>query len=174
VSDWLLVTADVHDPRRIVFGEGSGLAILAGALALAIWTARQRWWRGLVAVAAVPITIAIVDLALKPWVHRRFPQAGLMYPSGHVSAATAVATLTVVLLAWSLPARGVRSRLTGVMAVAVGLMVVGVVTFDMHWPIDAAAGIPTGLACTLAWCLLIDAVADVRAHRRGRRELLGS
>lgn len=59
---------------------------LAPFAALVMWTLIRRWWRGVLACAAVPIAIAITEQVLEPLVDRKVPESPeLFYPSGHLT-----------------------------------------------------------------------------------------
>ena len=66
------------------------------------------------------------------------------------------------------PDRLSRVVLVTVGAVTVVWSVVSVVTLHWHYPVDAVAGVLTGLAVVLGWCALVDRVADGLADRMDR------
>jgi membrane-associated phospholipid phosphatase len=136
-------------------------AALLVVLALATWALDQRWWRGVATGLAVPLTVAVVDLVLKPVFGRRELGSGvLQYPSGHVAGTTATVVVVLVLLGPQLRTDVARWVLAAAGAGLCAFMVVGVIVSNMHWAVDAVAGVPTGLAVALGWCLLVDAVGE--------------
>ena len=138
----------------------ASVPLSAAALAVVmIWTFSRGWYRAVLLCAAVPATIGIVELVVKPLVGRRGQSGGLSFPSGHV--ALVAATVTVVVVAAELRLRG-RSiqvvALSGGGAAFVGI-VSTVIALEWHWPIDALAGLATGVVCSLGWCLVLDVAA---------------
>ena len=119
----------------------ASVPLSAAALAVVmIWTFSRGWYRAVLLCAAVPATIGIVELVVKPLVGRRGQSGGLSFPSGHV--ALVAATVTVVVVAAELRLRGRRVQvgaLTGGGAAFVGI-VSTVIALEWHWPIDALAG----------------------------------
>jgi membrane-associated phospholipid phosphatase len=124
------------------------------------WALIGRRWRVVLACAAPAITIAVVEGVLKPLVNRQDVSGVLQFPSGHVAGAASIATLIVILAVPAIEPRWVRVAVVGAGVLACGLMLVGVIASEMHWAIDAVAGLPTGIAVTLGWCRLVDAVGD--------------
>jgi hypothetical protein len=137
--------------------------------ALGLWSLAQRWWRGCVACAAVPIAIAVAEWILKPVVARNSPDDLVhVFPSGHLTGVAATATLMVVLVGASLSgARLARAGLVPwlelglafVVTAACALSVVAAIASHSHGVFDTVAGVPTGAAVALAWMLVVDAVA---------------
>lgn len=134
-------------------------AIVAVLIALVAWSLARRWRRGVAACIAAPLAIVVAELVLKPLVDRGYPGSGHLYPSGHLTALGATATLVLV----------VGGRLLGrrawlVLCVACVLAcagaVVAAVASHAHGPVDTVAGLPTGASVTLAWVLAVDALAD--------------
>ena len=154
----IALLAQVHNTLgwRSVFHTivPNGVAVV-GVLFLA-WTVLTRSWRGLVACAAIPLSIALTESAAKPLV-------GRAYPSGHVALVAATGTVLIVL---------VGSRFQTVAATMAGLFVavpacVGTAIAAMvtggHELLDVIGGLAIGTALTLAWALLIDVLAKIRA-----------
>jgi membrane-associated phospholipid phosphatase len=140
------------------------MTMVAGA-ALA-WLARRRD-AVVLALAAVPATLA-VEVLLKRLVHRQWPGGpALLFPSGHLAVATAAA-LTAVLVLRVAPvaprARVVVAWLAGgfVLVIAVARLVETV-----HSLTDLVGGGATGLVVTLGAALAITAWS--RRPRPGRR-----
>jgi undecaprenyl-diphosphatase len=154
-----------------VYQAGTDLAspftfsfIVAG---LALWSALRRSWRELIACASAPLTVALVQGVLKPGIARTIgAHDSYSFPSGHTSATTAWVTLAILLVFPVFTDRVSRLCLVGVGAVTVAWSVVSVVALRWHYPVDAAAGVLTGLAVVIGWCALVDRVADGVADRR--------
>ena len=129
--------------------------------ALALWSALRRSWRELAACAAAPLTVLIVQAVLKPGIDRTIgSHDGYSFPSGHASATTAWVTLAILLVMPVFPDRVSRICLVAVGTVTVAWSVVSVVALNWHYPVDAAAGVLTGLAIVIGWCAIVDRVAD--------------
>jgi membrane-associated phospholipid phosphatase len=129
--------------------------------ALALWSALRRSWRELAACAAAPLTVIIVQAVLKPGIDRTIgSHDGYSFPSGHASATTAWVTLAILLVMPVFPDRVSRICLVAVGTVTVAWSVVSVVALNWHYPVDAAAGVLTGLAIVIGWCAIVDRVAD--------------
>jgi membrane-associated phospholipid phosphatase len=118
------------------------------------------------AVAAVPVTAGLNDALLKPLVHRTiggYPA----YPSGHVAAILAVATMLTVLLAPppQPPAIRLIRRLilaaAGVVACGVAIAVIGL---RWHYFTDTIGGGAVGIGTVCALALLLDLPAVRRHH----------
>jgi membrane-associated phospholipid phosphatase len=138
--------------------------IVAG---LALWATLRRSWRELVACAAAPLTVLLVQAVLKPGIARTIgAHDSYSFPSGHSSATTAWVTLAILLVLPVFPDRFSRVVLISVGAVTIAWSVVSVVALRWHYPVDAAAGVLTGLAVVIGWCALVDRVADRIADRR--------
>ena len=156
-----------------VYQAGTDLAspftfsfIVAG---LALWSVLRRSWRELAACAAAPLTVLIVQVLLKPGIDRTIgAHHGYSFPSGHAAATTAWVTLAILLVMPIFPDRLSRVVLVTVGAVTIVWSVVSVVTLHWHYPVDAVAGVLTGLAVVLGWCALVDRVADGLADRMDR------
>ncbi len=136
--------------------------------ALVIWSALRRSWRELAACAAAPLTVLVVQAVMKPAIDRTIgADNGQSFPSGHASATAAWVTLAIILVAPVLPDRISRIGLVLVGAVTCAWSTVSVVALDWHYPIDAAAGVLTGVGIVVAWCAVVDPVADWIADRAG-------
>lgn len=151
------------------WGDGFGIVIpragLVVLLALVTWTLTQRWWRAVVACAAAPLAVAITEHGLKPLVDRKDPgNPELFYPSGHLTGVGALATLVVVIVAFRLGPVWARCSVVGLCVGASGVALLTTVAGHGHGPLDALAGLPTGVAIALAWMLLVDLAFD-RLHR---------
>jgi membrane-associated phospholipid phosphatase len=128
------------------------LAVLASA-ALA-WRVR-RWDAVVLALVAAPGTL-VTELLLKQVVQRQRPDGGaeLLYPSGHVAAATAAAATAVLVLRATLAPPRTRVRVAAWLA---GLLVVVIAAARLvqtvHYVTDVVGGVAVGLAVT-CWAAL--------------------
>ena len=132
------------------------------------------------AAASVPVAVGLDDVLLKPLVHRTYG-GSLVYPSGHTTAAFALAaTVTVLLLLAPRPARAAVLRmLIPVAACALAAVVaIAVIGLRWHYFTDTLAGaaVAAGTVCGLA--LLLDRPAPrrwlTRASRRPAAQDRGS
>ena len=145
------------------------LAGLALFIALVAWTLTQRWWRGVAACAAVPIAVAITGQVLKPLVDRKVPEPSeFFYPSGHLTGVGALTSLVLILVLPRVARVELRVLLVAICAMACGVGVLAAVASHGHGPLDAAAGLATGAAITLAWVLLLDLLLETAARSRRR------
>jgi membrane-associated phospholipid phosphatase len=156
-----------------VYQAGTDLAspftfsfIVAG---LALWSALRRSWRELAACAAAPLTVLVVQAVLKPGIARTIgSHDSYSFPSGHTSATTAWVTLAILLVFPVFTDKVSRICLVGVGVVTVAWSVVSVVALRWHYPVDAAAGVFTGLAVVIGWCAIVDRIADGLTDRLDR------
>lgn len=153
-----------------VFSSVIPATIVMVGVALLVWSVARRWWRAAAACLAVPLAIVINEELLKPVVDRRDPGSGLLYPSGHLTGLGAAATLVVLLVGPRLLRPGMSVGLTVVCALGCAAGVLAAVANHAHGPVDAVAGLPTGIAVTLAWVLAVDGVADASAARARARD----
>jgi membrane-associated phospholipid phosphatase len=162
----------------LVPAVGISAVIAVGCLA------RGRANGAVLAVAAVPAATGLDDALLKHLFHRTY-LGQLAFPSGHATAAAALAaTLAVLLLIPPQPSRTRTARVTLVAtacAVA-GLVAAGVIGLRWHYFTDTVAGAAVGVGTVLALALLLDLAlpgpeGDRQRHRpavsrRGRRSAL--
>ena len=154
---------------RSVFADVIPWTIGVVLAALALWALVQRWWRGLIACAAVPIAIAVAEWILKPIVARNSADDLVhVFPSGHLTGVAATATVLIVLVGPRLSgarlartglAPGLQLGLAFVVTAACAVSVVAAIASHSHGVFDTVAGLPTGAAIALAWMLVVDAVA---------------
>jgi membrane-associated phospholipid phosphatase len=120
------------------------------------------------ALAAVPVSEAISEGLLKPLVHRTY-LGGVVYPSGHTTAISAVAaTLIVILLVSRPPGQASAMRRLSVLipaaACVVGIGVaIGLIGLRWHYFTDIVAGAAVGIGTVCGLALLL----DLPAVRRG-------
>jgi membrane-associated phospholipid phosphatase len=127
------------------------------ALVLACLVTRR--WRGaLLAAVAIPAAGALTENLLKP-LFDRTAQGHLEFPSGHATAAFAMAAVCVVLLLGPLRPP-LPDTLRKFLAVAAALTAAGVavavVALDFHYFTDTVAGAAVGTGVVLATALLLD------------------
>jgi undecaprenyl-diphosphatase len=135
--------------------------------ALALWSALRRSWRELAACAAAPLTVLLVQVALKPGIGRTIgAHNSYSFPSGHAAATTAWVTLAILLVLPIFPDLVSRVCLVAVGTATVLWSVLSVIALHWHYPVDAVAGVLTALAVVIGWCALVDRVADRIADRR--------
>lgn len=114
------------------------------------------------ALVGVGAAVALTELVIAPLVGR-YHGADLSYPSGHVTAVSALAAVVVVVLVG-------RARITGIRLlgslIAVGIAAassLAVVAEETHYSTDAAAGWCVAVATVLSTAMVIDAlIADPR------------
>lgn len=142
--------------------------------ALALWALAERWWRGIVAGLAVPLAIALAEWVLKPIVARDLPGDIHLYPSGHLTAVAAAATVMVAFVGPRLSSArlssaglqpGLQLGLAFLVTAVCAVCVVSAIATHSHGFVDTIAGIPTGAAVALAWMLTVDAVAQATRKR---------
>ncbi|MCU1449708.1 MAG: putative rane protein, partial [Acidimicrobiales bacterium] len=132
---------------------------MMAATALWAWRRRDRFGMALSVVGPV-VALVITEVIAKPLVDRTNGGA-LAYPSGHVTGATAIATVAV-LLAYRHWGRD-RALQVAVVASLVPLAVgVGVVRLGWHYATDAAGGAAVGVAAVLATAVVLARFEDRR------------
>lgn len=135
------------------------LAVLAAVVGVAVaWQAR-RWDAALLALVAVPGTLA-VELVLKEVVHRQRPGGDdLLFPSGHVAVATAAAVNVVLVLRST--AVTARTRMRVALGAGLSVIVVAVARLvqAVHYATDVVGGVALGLATTCWAALALTAAA---------------
>jgi membrane-associated phospholipid phosphatase len=135
-------------------------AIVAGCLLAGRLTG------AVLAVAAVPAAVGLVEGLLKPLIHRTY-RGDLVYPSGHTTAVFALATVLTVLLLIPLPARprapralrarrALRVLIPAAAAVLACLVAVAVTGLRWHYFTDTVAGAAAGIGTVLALALILD------------------
>jgi membrane-associated phospholipid phosphatase len=144
---------------------GSPRFFVAVLIALAIWAAVRRRPTELIACAAAPAAVVLVEAVLKPLVDRTWelPDSAPTYPSGTAAGVAAWCTLVWLLAAPQVRSTGLRLGLAitlGAITVLTGLAVVGA---HRHFALDAVGGVAVGVGTVLATCALIDVITG--AHR---------
>jgi membrane-associated phospholipid phosphatase len=124
------------------------------------------------AALAVPVSVGLVEVLLKPLFHRTYLGV-LSYPSGHTTAISALAvTLTILLLVPPYPAQPWTLRATAPAAAWLLTITVAVGVVGLRWhyftDIIGGAAVSTGTVCTMALILDLPAINSWLA-RIGRR-----
>jgi membrane-associated phospholipid phosphatase len=140
---------------RLVAGLGEkvevgALTFLVAGLCLAL----RRLNGALLAAIAIPIAPALTEYVLKPLFARPDPS----FPSGHTTAAFAVATVVVVLLAQpgTRISRAWRLVVAWTALLAGAAVLVAVIALGLHSPAEAAGGAAVGAGVALLIALLLD------------------
>jgi membrane-associated phospholipid phosphatase len=124
----------------------------------------MRRYRGALMLAAGEIGASAFTEVTKPLFNRTIG-GSLSYPSGHTTAAFALAIGVVLLLAFPPDNRMPASLRVVLSLVAVGtatLVAIGMVAWHQHYFTDTIGGAAVGTGATLAAALVIDYVADRR------------
>ncbi|MGH3300308.1 MAG: phosphatase PAP2 family protein [Streptosporangiaceae bacterium] len=163
---------------HLVAGLGERVDVGVATLVLVgLCLARHRLNGALLAAIAIPVAPALTEYMLKPLFALPHPEGA--FPSGHTTAAFAVATVVAVLLATS------RTRISALWRLAIALaallagaaVVVAVMGLGIHTLTDALGGAAVGAGVTLSVALLLDLplaqrlltlVADARGELRRR------
>jgi membrane-associated phospholipid phosphatase len=128
--------------------------------------AMRRFRGAVLTAAAVIIASSLTEFVLKPLIHRTFT-GFLSFPSGHTTAAFALAGSIVVLLAGPPDTRlpvSLRAVLAALTLGAGALVAIGLVVGRQHYFTDTIGGAAVGIGVALSAALVIDKVAE----RRGR------
>jgi membrane-associated phospholipid phosphatase len=145
---------------------GSGLpAVALTAAVVLVCVLSGRLVGAVLAALAVPVSVGLVELLLKPVVHRTY-QGILAYPSGHTTAMFALATTIAILLlgssarttAWRL--RALLAFVAYLLAVVVALAVIGL---RWHYATDTLGGAAVGIATVCGLALALDLLLGRRA-----------
>jgi membrane-associated phospholipid phosphatase len=170
VDGWISARLAAHQrPVTLVVetGDPQRAVIICAALIAAALVCRR--WRGaLLVLIGVPLASGLTELVLKYVIDRTW-NGDLMFPSGHVTGTSAMATAALILLlgpaALPLPA-ALRWVLAAVAVAAVLGVAVGVIALHYHYFTDTIGGAATGTGVVLATALALDALARLAARRR--------
>lgn len=165
VQDWIDAAGIPRHVFRLGLEFGAPRFFIAIVLLLALWAVVRRSAPALVACAAVPASVLIVEQALKPLVDRTWelPTSAPTYPSGTAAGVAAWTTLTWLLAAPAIRSRALKLALAAALLLVAGLTAVAVVGAHRHFLYDAIGGAAAGTGIVLAWCALID--VSTGAHR---------
>jgi membrane-associated phospholipid phosphatase len=136
--------------------------ILACAMLAAIFLLSGRRRLALLAAVGPAVAAGFTEFVLKPLIGRRLDDA-LSFPSGHTTAAAALAVVVLVALLgpsqprWPLVARWAASVLAfvGVAAIATAMVAAG-----YHYATDTVGGLCVAVGVVLSVALAIDVVAQ--------------
>jgi membrane-associated phospholipid phosphatase len=109
------------------------------------------------AATAVPVSVGLDELLLKPLVHRTYLGI-LAYPSGHTTAMFALAATVAVLLLVPAPAkaRSVRAAVPSAACLLGGVVAIAVIGLRWHYFTDTIAGAAVGIATVCGLALALD------------------
>lgn len=149
--------------RPVADLSGPAVIVLCSLVLAALCGVLQRASAAGLALAAPAAAAALSDLVLKPLVGRPAAAGGYAYPSGHATAATAVAAVLVVLalpggtLAPRISPWGLRGlwALAGLATCYVG---VALVALGYHSTTDVVGGAALGCGTVCGLALLLDRV----------------
>ncbi|NMO90298.1 phosphatase PAP2 family protein [Actinomycetospora sp. TBRC 11914] len=148
------------------------LVVLAAVVGVAVAGRARRWDAALLALVAVPGTLA-VELVVKEVVHRQRPGGDdLLFPSGHVAVATAAAVTVVLVLRSTAVAARTRRRVALGAGLSVVVVAVARLVQTVHYATDVVGGVALGLATTCWAAVALTAAAGpgrARASRGGGR-----
>jgi undecaprenyl-diphosphatase len=144
-------------PLDLVAGLGEKVDVgVVIVVLVGICLARRRLNGALLAAIAIPVAPALTEFVLKPLFAR--PQMSGAFPSGHTTAAFAVATVVAVLLATP------DNRISGIWRLAIGLAAllaaaavgIAVIGLGIHTTVDAIGGAAVGGGVALSVAVLLD------------------
>jgi hypothetical protein len=122
---------------------GTPAVLVVGAVLAALLSFPRDRFRSAACLAGPLLAVVLAEYVFKPLVGRRY-QGVLSYPSGTVTAVTAVATAWVL----TAPPR-IRPAVMVVAVLAVCLTGVAVTGLRWHYPTDALAGVALGVGTVL-------------------------
>jgi len=135
----------------------------------------MRRYRAATLVAGSEIVAsALTEYMFKPLVGRMLG-GSLSYPSGHTTAAFALAVPVVLILANPPGTRMPRSMRVVLSATTLGmasLVAIGMIAWHQHYLTDTLGGAAVAIGVTLALALLIDFVADRRRQGAPREPVI--
>jgi membrane-associated phospholipid phosphatase len=180
IDAWLIGRLGSHvGALTTITGLGTPVAlIIFTVILIAICLATGRVNGAVLTAVSVPVASAITELALKPIVHETIGQhpPGLSYPSGHTTNVFAIIVIVAVLLAspppgW--PARRTRIALVAV-AVLIGcVVIVSLIVIRFHYFTDTIGGICVATGVVVGVALLLDLPAARTTMARGLRRVPG-
>jgi undecaprenyl-diphosphatase len=163
LDGWVLRELGARDDGRLRLATEmtAGLRQLAVwatvATAILAWVALRRWQGVLLSLVAPAITLAVVELLLKPLVARQVPgSTSFNYPSGHLAVVAALALCLVLIVRAATARPAVRALVVVCAGLLVLLMAWARLVETAHYLSDVVGGVATGVAVTLATALLLD------------------
>jgi membrane-associated phospholipid phosphatase len=168
-ADALLVARLGQIPGLVSVTDLGTLAV-AGPVcvaAVAACAAFRRYRAALLVIIAVPVSVGLTEVVLKPLVGR-LNNGALTYPSGHTATVTAMAVAAVVVLTG--PARPAlpgpaRRLLAGLVLAAVPVVAVALAAIQYHYLTDTVGGAGQAAAVVLSTALAQDAACAGLARR---------
>jgi membrane-associated phospholipid phosphatase len=170
VDGWISARLAAHQ-RLVTLVVESGdpqRAVIICAVLVAAALAFRRWRGALLVLIGVPLASGLTEVILKHVIDRTW-NGDLMFPSGHVTGTSAMATAALILLLGpaALPLPVALRWVLAVVAVAAVLAVaVGVIALHYHYFTDTIGGAATGTGTVLATALALDVLARLAARRR--------
>jgi len=142
-------------------GEPFAVTLLCLTFVIAGLAARRIEVAALAAIA-IPLAPGLTEYVLKPLF--RTAAGATVFPSGHTTAAFAVATVLIVAMVGAHRSRLVALRILTVAAALIGAVVVAiaVVALDLHNFIEALGGAAVGVGAVLAVALFLNLPAPRR------------
>jgi membrane-associated phospholipid phosphatase len=165
--------ADSYLEFRLASATSAGVRLLvpaaAAALAAFAWLALRRRDAVILALAVPALTFGVEKL-VKQVVARQAPGSGvLLYPSGHLAVATALAVSLVLVVRLATARPGVMVAVVACATLLVLVVARARLAETAHSLSDVAGGIATGVAVTLVAALLLDARLPSGARDRRAR-----
>jgi membrane-associated phospholipid phosphatase len=155
---------------------GSVIPAVLLSVAIAVACLLTRRWSGVaLAALAVPVSVELVELLLKPLFHRTYLGV-LSYPSGHTTAISALAmTLTILLLMPPYPDRpwAVRAAAPAAAWLLTVLVAIGVMGLRWHYFTDTIGGAAVSAGTVSALALILDLPAVQSSLARVTRRPAG-
>jgi membrane-associated phospholipid phosphatase len=181
-ADWFDHTVDSPiitwlggHPGLMLWLAAPGSLIPAGLLSAAIVVACLLIGRlngAVLAAAAVPAAVGLVEGLLKPLVHRTY-LGNVVFPSGHATAIfTLAATVTVLLLIPPQPAKAgaLRVLIPAAACMLGGIVTIAVIGLRWHYFTDTVAGAAVGIGTVCGLALILDLPAARRWLARASRQ----
>jgi membrane-associated phospholipid phosphatase len=159
--DAVIVTWFAHRPGLAARLATPGSAVPASALSAAVVVAcvvTGRLNGAVLATTAVPVSVGLDEVLLKPLVHRTYLGV-LAYPSGHATAMFALAAVVTILLLVPAPpgdAWRVRALVPSAACLLGGVVAIAVVGLRWHYLTDTIAGAAVGIATVCGLALALD------------------
>jgi membrane-associated phospholipid phosphatase len=138
---------------------------LAATIALLAWLRPRRRDALLLSLLAPPVTLAAKQLLKEVVASRTADGAPLMYPSGHLAMATAVALTLLLVMRTGNVGAGIRRGLTILAAAFVITVAWARMAETAHSLSDVVGGVATGVAVPLSTALALSAWWPERGNR---------
>jgi len=159
IDDWVRTrvvarqTTWLVDVAKVLSIVGAGWWAVAMRVGIAAALASLRRWLALAAFVGAAITTSLTTTVLKHWIDRPRPPGGLVhttnaaYPSGHASAAAAIALGAYLAFAPRSHRRAwIAAALVWIVAMSLSRLIL-----DVHWCSDVIGGSLLGATLALAW-----------------------